>query len=204
MVSHFGTWGAFIKMKSAMPTRWELLKIGAAGPLSGFLLAVVFLGFGLAEVTPQPVPEPTSQDEEVVTLVRPMIYRIASFFFLKQPIPEGHGVFLFREPLLLAAWVGIFLTMLNLLPIAQLDGGHVVYALTPRKHHLVSRAMMLLMVAAGFLWPGWWFFAVLVFLFLRLGHPPTLNDAAPLRARGKLLGLLAILLFLLTFTPRPF
>lgn len=195
-----GTFGAFIKMKSAIPTRRDLVTIGAAGPLAGFVVAVLVLALGMSNLTSRPMPA----EAESARLIEPLIYHVITFFVQAQPLPEGHVVYLWDNPMLYAAWVGLFLTMLNLFPVAQLDGGHIIYALFPRSHSIISRVIFVGLIGAGFLWAGWWMLAVLIFLFLRLGHPATLDDTAPLGRLGNLIGLAAILVFVLCFTPVPF
>jgi membrane-associated protease RseP (regulator of RpoE activity) len=195
-----GTFGAFIKMKSAIPTRRDLIELGAAGPIAGFLLAVIVLAIGLAHVTYTAIPEGLETKE----LIDPLILKIVSFLVQSNPAPAGQTINLLDNQMLYAAWVGLVVTALNLLPVGQLDGGHIVYALFPRHHRFVSQLVFLGLLGAGFLWAGWWLWAALLYFIIRFGHPPTLDDAVPLTRGTKLLGWAGIIVFILTFTPVPF
>lgn len=195
-----GTFGAFIKMKSPIPTRRDLIELGAAGPLAGFVLAVVFLAIGLASVSYTSIPEGLETRE----LIEPLILKIVSFFVQSGPVPAGQTINLLDNQMLYAAWVGLVVTMLNLMPVGQLDGGHIIYALFPGRHRVVSLVVFLGLIGVGFLWTGWWLWAVLLFFIIRFGHPPTLDDNVPLTFVSKLLGWAAIIVFALTFTPVPF
>jgi membrane-associated protease RseP (regulator of RpoE activity) len=195
-----GTFGAFIKSKSPFPTRRDLLEVGAAGPIAGFVVALIFLGWSLTNVEYRP----SLPQEQAYALVEPIIVRVMSFLMQSGPGPANHNIFLQDNQMLFAAWVGMVVTMLNLLPVGQLDGGHIIYALFPRQHKRVSWLVFLLLVASGFVWSGWWLWAVLLFFVVKFRHPPTLNDDIPLPRINRVLGWSAILIFLLTFTPVPF
>jgi membrane-associated protease RseP (regulator of RpoE activity) len=92
--------------------------------------------------------------------------------------------------------------MLNLLPLGQLDGGHIIYGLFGKKQHQIGKLFFVLMVFLGIWWPGWWFFGVLVLIF-GIKHPPTINDSVELRLSTRLLGLAAVFIFLISFIPVP-
>jgi membrane-associated protease RseP (regulator of RpoE activity) len=111
---------------------------------------------------------------------------------------------LILHPIAFAAWIGFFVTCLNLLPIGQLDGGHISYAIFGEKHRSISKVMVLTLVTLGlFTWQGWLMWGFLS-LLLGIGHPPPLNPEAPLSRRQKWIGWISIVLFLLTFIPNPF
>jgi membrane-associated protease RseP (regulator of RpoE activity) len=115
--------------------------------------------------------------------------------------PEGMETFL--HPIGFAAWIGFLVTALNLLPAGQLDGGHVVYALSRRGHRIVSRSLILALILMGyFFWPGWFVWALLL-LLLGIRHPPTTDDSAPLAPRHIALGWIGLALLVLCFTPTP-
>ncbi|MGB2989713.1 MAG: site-2 protease family protein, partial [Candidatus Zixiibacteriota bacterium] len=115
--------------------------------------------------------------------------------------PEGHTVLL--SPAAFAGWAGILVTMLNLLPIGQLDGGHIMYALLGRNQRKVALVATFALIPLGyFLWNGWFVWVVLV-LLIKVGHPPTLNDQVLLDAKRKVIGWLAMFIFILSFTPVP-
>lgn len=198
--SAIGTFGAFIKSNSPFPSRRDLLEVGAYGPIAGFVIALLFMFMGLSEVVVHPIPPGLN----IPVLVEPLIVRLAQAIVIPGAIPAGYTIFLQDNPMLFAAWVGLVVTMLNLLPVGQLDGGHIIYALTPRWHRLVSRGVFVLLVGLGFVWQGWWVWAVLIFFVIRFGHPPTLNDYQPLERRSRWTGWVAMGIFLLTFSPVPF
>jgi membrane-associated protease RseP (regulator of RpoE activity) len=118
-------------------------------------------------------------------------------------ILPAHGLDVMLHPIAFAAWFGLLVTAFNLLPVGQLDGGHVVFALLGERARTVSIAFVVILVAMGIaLWQGWLTWAVLIFL-LGVGHPPPLNDISPLDGKRKLLGALVLLLFVLVFAPIP-
>ncbi len=198
--SAIGTFGAFIKSNSPFPSRRDLLEVGAYGPIAGFVVAAVFLVIGLSNVVVRAVPP----ELHAGALVEPLIMRIAQAIVAPGSIRDGYDIFLQENPMLYAAWVGMVVTMLNLLPVGQLDGGHIVYALSPRWHWLVSRLVFAGLVLFGFVWPGWWIWAVMIFFVIRFGHPPTLNDYQPLERHNRWTGWVAMGMFILTFSPVPF
>jgi membrane-associated protease RseP (regulator of RpoE activity) len=191
-----GTFGAVIRSRSPFRNRRDLLDVGAAGPIAGFVIAVVVIVFGLSHsniVAMTEVPGGTRIFGESLVL------RLLSWVVLD--VPEGHGVAL--SPMAFAGWAGILVTMLNLLPIGQLDGGHIMYALLGRHQRKVALAATFALIPLGsFLWPGWFIWVVLV-LVIKVGHPPTLNDQVPLDSKRKAIGWLAMVIFILSFTPVP-
>lgn len=198
--SAIGTFGAFIKSNSPFPSRRDLLEVGAYGPIAGFVVALGFLFVALSEVVVHPIPAAP----QVPVLVEPLIMRLAQAVMMPSGIPDGHTIFLQDNPMLFAAWVGLVVTMLNLFPLGQLDGGHIIYALAPRRHRIISYAVFFCMLGLGFVWEGWWIWAVMVLFVIRFGHPPTLNDYQPLERRSRWTGWVAMAIFLLTFSPVPF
>lgn len=190
-----GTFGAVIRSKSPFKNRKDLLDVGAAGPIAGFVVAVIVVILGLsyskvAEAVPQ----------GGIHLGDSLIFKLLSFLVLKN-IPEGCDVFL--SPTAFAGWAGILVTMLNLLPIGQLDGGHIIYALLGRMQKRIALVAVLTLIPLGiFLWQGWLVWVVLI-LIIKLGHPPTLNDQIPLDLKRKIIGWTAMLIFILSFTPVP-
>jgi membrane-associated protease RseP (regulator of RpoE activity) len=190
-----GTFGAVIRSKSPFKNRRDLLDVGAAGPIAGFVVAVVVVILGLSY----------SQVVEKVpgggfSLGDSLIFKLLSFLVLKK-IPEGHDVLLSSTAF--AGWAGILVTMLNLLPIGQLDGGHIIYALLGKMQKKIALVAVLTLIPLGiFLWPGWLVWVVLI-LIIKLGHPPTLNDQIPLDFKRKIIGWTAMFIFILSFTPVP-
>jgi membrane-associated protease RseP (regulator of RpoE activity) len=107
------------------------------------------------------------------------------------------------HPLAYAGWLGMFFTALNLLPIGQLDGGHVVYSLFNSKHAYIARICFLILIPLGFYWAGLWVWAGLV-LILGLRHPPILDESIPLEPKHRIIGYVSIVIFIVTFVPVPF
>lgn len=206
--SVIGSLGAFIRLKGPTVRRSTLFDIGASGPLASFIVSVPLLAFGLALSEPMVGPaslatpfairfggEPVWLGNGVMTHV------LASLF---GPAPVGETLILLH-PLALAGWLGLFVTALNLLPLGQLDGGHVIYAMTPVRHAQLARLFMLVLLPMGFLWWGWWAWAGLVYLIHRgrVGHPRIIQPGPGIGRRRGALGWLLIVTFLLTLVPVP-
>lgn len=192
-----GTFGAVIRIKSPITTKNALVDIGSAGPLSGFIvaLAVTFQGLRLSTVLPKGV------SGEALGLGSSLIFHILSYLSVG-PVPEGFDVFL--HPVAFAGWIGMFVTAMNLLPIGQLDGGHMIYALLGPWHRIFSVLMVVSLVILGLLtWPGWFIWAALISL-IGLSHPPIEDQHIPLDGGRKLICAVTILVFVLTFMPTPF
>jgi len=192
----FGTLGAVIRIKSPIPSKNALLDIGAAGPIAGILVAipVTLFGLHLSQVVP------AEGLAGVAVLGDSLLFRILAYI-VKGPIPEGYQLLL--HPIAFAGWIGFFVTALNLIPIAQLDGGHITYALLGTWHRWASRAVFLALLAMGFVWPGWWTWALFILIFLRFDHPAPLNQVSRLDRRRMWIGILCLVIFALTFTPIP-
>ena len=107
------------------------------------------------------------------------------------------------HPIAFAGWLGMFFTALNLLPLGQLDGGHVVYSMFDSYHSLIAKLFFFSLLGLGFYWSGWWILAVFV-LLMGLKHPPVLDETVPLLRMHKILGWLSLLVLILTFIPVPF
>ncbi len=191
-----GTMGAFIKIRSPVPSRSALLRVGVAGPLVGFLVAIPVAILGLALSTVREVP-PNSQ---LLSLNSPLIFGLISRIFHGVP-PPGSDVFL--HPLAFAGWLGMFVTALNLLPLGQLDGGHIAYALLGKSYRLFTYFILGGLVVMGFFWLGWLFWGFLITV-LGLKHPPPLDDITPLTKTDIILALCALAVLILTFNPAPF
>jgi membrane-associated protease RseP (regulator of RpoE activity) len=192
-----GTMGAFIRIKSPIQHRAALLEVGIAGPIAGFVLAVPTLIVALVKSSGF-----ISPDASLFGIERgePLIFKLLEFVMGKLP-PAGMTVNL--HPIGFAAWFGFFATALNLLPVGQLDGGHVSYALFGGVHKRISKAFLFTLIPLGlFYWPGWLLWTT-VLLFIGLRHPMTLDDSAPLKPRHTALGWIALAMFVLCFTPIP-
>jgi membrane-associated protease RseP (regulator of RpoE activity) len=191
-----GTMGAFIRIRSPFRTRPSLLDVGIAGPIAGFVFAVPALIIAL-RLSPFVAHDPSQAAFE---LGEPLIFKLIAFLMGRTAPP---GMDLRLHPVGLAAWFGFFATALNLLPVGQLDGGHVCYALSKSFHRKISLALLVTLVPLGiFYWQGWLLWST-VLLFIGLRHPATVDDSVPLEPRHIWLGWIALAMFILCFTPIP-
>ena len=214
--SLIGTLGAVIKIRSRIPNRRALIDIGAAGPIAGFVVAVVALGVGfrLSEVV-----DGRDIGEGTLMLGDSILSAWMADVIIGR-LPEGHEVML--HPVAFAGWLGLFVTVLNLLPVGQFDGGHIVYAVFGRRHELISKGAILTLALfwavgppyawldaedllgawVGSRWPGW---LVWVFLAVILGrrHPPPGDPYLELDRSRKVIGYVALVIFVICFIPRP-
>lgn len=188
-----GTFGAFIRIRSRFPNRRALFDIGAAGPWAGFVVALVATAIGLSRSTVLPVAP-----EFAVELGDSLLTKLLTWLVLDV---EPTRVAL--HPIALAGWFGLFVTSLNLIPVGQLDGGHVLYAAFGRTRLLPSLLVAFLLWLGLTGWPGWVLWAVILTLLTMLGHPTTNDDPQPLDA-ARFAGALATLaMFVLTFVAEP-
>jgi membrane-associated protease RseP (regulator of RpoE activity) len=191
----FGTFGAFIKSKSPFYNRRQLLDVAAAGPIAGFILSIIAIIIGLYYSDVVDI----SDSIEGISFGESLIFKILSALIVGN-IPDGHDLLL--HPVAFAGWAGLFVTMLNLFPYGQLDGGHILYALIGKKQRLLSWLVILGMVALGFYWWPW--LIMIVFLIILIPkHPPTIDDNIQLDTTRKLIGYTCLVIFILTFTPIP-
>jgi membrane-associated protease RseP (regulator of RpoE activity) len=201
-----GTFGAFIKIKSPIPTRRALFDIGVAGPLAGFIVIIPVAVAAILTTHPAP-PVPVSAADAAGALVffnDPPLLRLLARA-LRMDIANAAP-----NPFYFAAWIGLLVTSLNLLPVGQLDGGHAVFSVFGgRVHRLVGRfafAAMLALAVLGWLWhhaPGGFVYAVLLFVMLRLPHPRAATEEATLGRARLLVAWLTLAVFLLCFEPFP-
>ena len=191
-----GTLGAFIKIKSPIAFKQQLFDIGAAGPLTGFILAVPALVIGM--VFSRVVPAlPRS---EALVFGEPLLLKFVTGLIFRD-IPPGHDILL--HPVAFAGWVGLLVTSYNLFPMGQLDGGHIVFAMIGRKALVLARVFLGIFIVMGvFFWVGWFVWA-LVILLLGLKHPRVYDEEVPLSPGRKAIGALIIVIFALSFIPDP-
>ena len=201
-----GTMGAVIRLKSPIKNRKQLFDIGVAGPLAGLAIAVPLLMIGLLTSPVQFVGTPVPGSQEGNSI----LYALLKFIIKGQWLP-GNGYDVIVNAVAFPAWFGLIVTMINLLPIGQLDGGHVIYALFGRTQWRVANAVLLILIALGAylavatnqLLNVWLMWALLTQVF-GLRHPPPLDDITPLDRKRKLIGYATIVIFVLIFTPVPF
>ena len=194
----FGTLGAVILMRGRIRSRTALFDIGATGPLVGLCLTIPAIVIGL---TLSHTVEAATIEGASFRLGDSILFSLIERAVMGH-IPEGTDVLL--HPLAFAGWVGLFVTALNLMPIGQLDGGHIAYALFGRRHDYIAYSFFLLMWVMGlFFWPGWIFMAFLILILIRVKHPSIIDEEIQLDRKRKLLGGATILIFILTFMPVP-
>ncbi len=223
-LSPFGTMGAFIQMKRPPKNKRILLDIGIAGPLAGLLVAIPVLLLGLSLSTVEPIIVPPGagfqlEGNSILYLlakfavfgewlpapsdyggVSPVFYWIR-YFFTGQPLPIG-GMDVFIHPVAWAGWAGLLVTALNLIPVGQLDGGHVIYVLLGARARNLWPFILGGMALLGLFWSGWWLWAFLLFFLGRVYAEP-LDQITGLDQRRKAIAVLGIIIFFLVFTPVP-
>jgi len=197
-----GTFGAFIRIKSPIRFKHQIFDVGANGPLAGFALALPALVIGLASSKVAPFVE----TPDMITFGEPLLFRLLSGLFFG-PIPDGSSLIL--HPVGFAGWVGLLVTALNLIPLGQLDGGHVAYALLGQRARTLSRVMVVFLAGMGVFFHLTWLVLAAVILFfefkskMRLNHPPVFDEDAPLGTRRTVLSVVIALIFILSFIPAP-
>lgn len=225
--SQLGTMGAFISMKSAPKNKRALMDIGVAGPLAGFVASLVVLWIGLSQSVVSRIPAVIPQGQALQMEGNSLIYLLfkylhfgtllpqpdglggtalllywVRYFFTGQPSPLG-SLDVTISPVAWAGWVGLLVTTLNLIPAGQLDGGHIFHLLFGQDQ---AKKVLPFIIGAlallGFVWDGWWLWAGLVFLFGRSYAEP-LDQITELDSKRKWLGILALIVFIITFTPVP-
>jgi membrane-associated protease RseP (regulator of RpoE activity) len=190
-----GTMGAFIRIRSPIVNRKALFDVGLAGPVVGFLFAVPALIFGIeySKILSPGTIRP------VVLFGQPLLAR----WLVQWTHPDIGAATVFLHPVARAAWVGMFATALNLLPVGQLDGGHIVYALASGKHRKISLAFVgVLMVLGIVFWKGWLFWAGLL-LVIGFRHPALIDRWEPIDAKRWIWAGIALMIFVVCFMPVP-
>lgn len=195
-----GTFGAFIRIKEPITSRRALFDIGIAGPLAGFAVAIPAAIIGLLIAKPA-LPPPSSGGS--------IIFQDPLFFIVIQRLFDLPKMMEWN-PIYFAAWVGMLATSLNLLPVGQLDGGHVVYALLGRRGHRVVAlgifALVCILAVVSYNrhhWPGWFVYVGLLALLLGLKHPPVADEYQPLDRQRQMVGVVGLAVFILSFMPFP-
>lgn len=196
-ISLIGTLGAFIQLKAPVKNRRALLDVGIAGPFAGFLFAVPLLAYGLATSTIQ-TPTPGSIFEG-----NSILYLVIKFLIFGRILP-GDGVDVTLNPIAWAGWVGLLVTGLNLIPLGQLDGGHMAYVLWGKQARQLFWPMLIglsgLAIVSG---NSFWIIWIFLLYFLGQTHAEPLDDVTPLDSRRRFVAILALVLFVLVFVPFP-
>jgi membrane-associated protease RseP (regulator of RpoE activity) len=224
---NFGTLGAVIRTKSAIPSKKALFDIGAAGPIAGFFASLIILTYGFTHLPGKEfllsihpdygsgVHQPNSYelifgDNLLFSFLRAVLTKPTDFI---PPMSE-----IYHYPYLCAGWFGLFVTSMNLIPVGQLDGGHICYAVFgERLHNHIASISMIALIILGVLgtlklvyfswlpigWYGWFFWAAILYLVVKVNHPPV-YDYLGLDAKRQYLGYFSMFIFILTFSPSPF
>lgn len=191
-----GTFGAFIMMRGPVRDRRALLDIGVAGPIAGFAVAVpvIIVGLSLSRFVPGPVQGGMPLGSSLL------------FSFVTRQLfgPAADQGMVILHPIAFAGWIGLLVTALNLLPMGQLDGGHVVYAVFGQAHQAITFGTAFLLLGLGITgWPGWFIWAVLP-LLMKVRHPTPLDPVTPLDGKRKAVAVFALVVLVLSFIPAPF
>ena len=188
-----GTFGAIIRVRSRIPNRRALLDIGVAGPLAGFVAALGVTIYGLSRSTVIEV------SGEGLVLGSSLLFHLLERGVIG---PTSQALSISLDSVAFAGWLGLLVTTINLLPIGQLDGGHITYALFGRGHALVARMVIGVMFGLSFLWVGWIVWGTIV-LVIGLRHPAPQDDRRELDWGRKLLGGLTLAILIISFVPVP-
>lgn len=220
--SILGTMGAFIQMQAIPKNKRILFDIGVAGPLAGMVVAipVLLLGLSLSNVdTILPSPGGFIEGNSLLYLLAkylvfhqwlpspaglsglPLLLHWLRYFFTGHPIPFG-GMDVFIDPVAFAGWAGLLVTALNLIPAGTLDGGHIAYAMFGEKMRKMYPFVLGALILLGLVWSTWWLWAVLL-LWLGRVHAEPLDQITELDPPRRAVGALAIVLFILVFSPVP-
>ncbi|MDT9546170.1 MAG: site-2 protease family protein [Chlorobium sp.] len=240
MLLGIGTMGAVIRIRERINGSSALFDIGAAGPLSGFAICLGLLLYGFLNLPPAEFiftihPEyiaagglPATPPEGTLQLGKNLLWLLLENTLPTRNLPPMTEMY--HYPFLFTGWLGCFVTALNLLPVGQLDGGHITYAMFGKKGHRTAGRIVLTLITllalpsllelaaaltplipASLLptallhlsWPGWILWVFILIRFIGISHPPTMNDH-PISTGRTIIGWIAILVFILTFTPLPF
>jgi membrane-associated protease RseP (regulator of RpoE activity) len=196
-----GTFGAFIRIRSPIRSRIDLFDIGIAGPIAGFVVAVPVLFLGL--LASKPLTPLTANPDFVLGI--PSIFNLVHWILAaagsKAAAAQFAPVHLDLHPIAVAAWAGMLATSLNLLPGGQLDGGHIIFGVSPRLHRPLSYiSIVVLLPLSWFYWAGWLLWAIVLRLTIRHPQVPLSGD---LDVKRKLLAIFALLMLVLSFIPKP-
>lgn len=224
---NFGTLGAVIKIKSPIPSKKALFDIGVAGPIAGFVASLILIIFGFTHLPGKEYLLQIHPDYNLPTYGKNGLALVFGdsllFSFLREVFTSSKEFVppmseIYHYPYLCVGWFGFFVTAMNLIPVGQLDGGHVIYALFgEKKQYAISSIAMIFLIVFGVTgviityfgiplnigWSGWLFWAVILFFVIKLKHPPIYDDT-PLDHTRKIVGYLTILIFVLCFIPAPF
>ncbi len=224
---NFGTLGAVIRTRNPIPSKKALFDIGVAGPLAGFVACLIILTYGFTHLpgidyilTIHPDFFSPEYGKNALNLE---FGNTLLYWFMQEIFTDGSQFIppmseIYHYPYLCVGWFGLFVTAMNLIPVGQLDGGHISYAVFGEKKHLAiaSIAMIFLIVlgVGGFItsfmnlniefgWSGWLFWAFILYFFIKVQHPPIYDDEK-LDPKRKIIGYISLAIFVISFSPSPF
>ena len=192
-----GTFGAFIQIKQRIPNRRVLMEIGASGPIAGFIVALPALILGLHLSTVSPLTGMGG-----INFGSSIILNVCSKIILGVD-PSSPYINIHLHPIAFAGWIGMMVTALNLMPVGQLDGGHIIFSFFPNKHSLIGKLFFVGLFPLGYFWPGWFFWALMI-AFMGFKTAPLMEGSDELGQFHKTLGIISMVIFFLTFIPIPF
>lgn len=225
-VINFGTLGAVIKTRSSVPSKKVMFDIGAAGPIAGFVVTILILSYGfltlpgkefILSIHPDYFAQPHPPEGLALTFGSSLLYQFLALLLTSpanQFVPPMTEMY--HYPYLCAGWFGLFVTAMNLLPVGQLDGGHLSYSMFGTRHRIIARSSFAAILLIGLLgllpivnvsplfgWTGWIFWSLILFFIVKLDHPPVLDDT-PLDDRRRAIGWATFGILVLSFIPTPF
>ena len=192
-----GTFGAMIVIKDPIPNRRVLMEIGAAGPIAGFIVAVptLIIGLFLSETVAPTGQSGFSFGSSIIMII------LSKAILGVTPLSVDFNIQL--HPVALAGWVGLFVTAINLFPIGQLDGGHILYALIGEKSKIWAKCFFAFLLFLVYFWPNWGVWAILLLVITRFKSAPLEDEEVLLQKNHKIAGYAAIAILFLTFVPVP-
>ena len=192
-----GTFGAMIAIKDPIPNKRVLMEIGAAGPIAGFIVAVptLIIGLFLSEVVVPTGQSGFSFGSSIIMIV------LSKAILGVTPLSVDFNIQL--HPIALAGWVGLFVTAINLFPIGQLDGGHILYALIGKKSKIWANCFFVFLLSIVYFWPNWGAWAILLLILTQFKSAPLEDEEVLLKKNHQRAGYAAIIIFFLTFIPIP-
>jgi len=206
---NLGTFGAFIKMKSPIPNKKALFDVGIAGPIAGFIMSLFFLilGFsllpdleGIKDYISPRIHEWSPNGDGALTLGSSLLFDLIRWIMNGEHLPMYE---MYHFPFIFGGWIGLFVTALNLMPIGQLDGGHISYALLGKRAKVVAVVAFIALALLNFYSTHWILWTILILLVVRLKHPPTMDDRPELDQNRKILAWSSYIIFISCFSPMP-
>jgi membrane-associated protease RseP (regulator of RpoE activity) len=204
-----GTFGAFIRIKSPIMNKKQLMDVGVAGPIAGFVVCLMILVYGFAAAPERSYayqfydPQSIYNGEPFWHFGNSLLFNFLGQTLAGDRMPEMYDII--HYPFIFAGWFGLLVTALNLLPIGQLDGGHITYSLLGKKQKYVGYAAFLGILVMGLFNNNnnWLVWAILILVLIKIKHPPVAHDHEPLDRNRQIIGIIALIIFVLCFIPDP-